>query len=400
MDTNSPTSLAPVAAKSSLLRGITLGLGLAFAAPVTAQNLDLQITDGIHWWTQDLTPDQDYLVMLGSCDPAFSGGWYGPMAFAYQETSTTNYPLVTTPIETVFQSLTGLTAANSSVVDSDVDTLRNFLKASLFTAGTAQMSENAVQSFIDPVFLPQGTNAQGAPWVEQLFGVNMGFPWLRDPSLQYIFNAQALLRQAVWARVSGTTSMTRHDFFNTPDAGFDLMKAEGITLAISLIGLRGPSAGGGDPFGTPNVPGLVGFPTSGAPQLAVSPAARIRFGGSTSPNGSGLSFRPFWNVGGNVPPQNLLTIGAAGAGWTSPAVGHDAGMQVRLFQNGAPGVNYALDLLEVDWGIVGFRIPPQCASGMHSVRQYRYYIGQLNNQPFYGPWMTIPQGMRALIAIQ
>lgn len=406
MDTSSPTSLARCAAKSSLCRSLSLALGLVVAAPVTAQNLELKVSDGVTPWTSSLSPQQSYLLMLGTCDPSFVNGWYGAIAFAYQEFNPeTDYPLVTTSLSSVVNPLINDTIPNTDVVESDSDTLLEFFEHALLTPGTANLSDVAVRNQLDPLFLPEGFNADGQPQIQQLVGYNTGFPWRRDPSLQYIFNSDSVLMDAVWRRAEPKTQLSRYQFFNAGDGGFGQMLDEGITLSVTLIGVRGPNSTiFGFPFPWPiaGVPGLTGFPALGLPQLAISNTARIRFGGSNLPFDWGLRFSPNLNLSGagSAAPSNVMSIGSPGSGFRQAATGFRPGMQIRLFQNGAQGVSYTLDLFSLGNGEVAFRIPTACATATHSVRKFRYYIGELNGVAQYGPWHTIPQGQRAIIAIQ
>ena len=179
---------------------------------------------------------------------------------------------------------------------------------------------------------------------------------------------------------------------------------QGITLAISMVGIRGPSAVGGvsSDVPIPFVPGLPGLitPPNGIPPLKVSNVSRIRFGGNNSVLDWILRFSPSLSSVGNAPPQNQLTVGSPGGWCVQAATGYTPGMQIKLYKNGASGVSYTRDVTWVSDGVVGFRIPQQCSTGNHSVRKCRHFLGEVNGQPLYGPWLTIPQGQRAVITVQ
>ncbi|MCK5940597.1 MAG: hypothetical protein KAI24_01410 [Planctomycetes bacterium] len=404
MDTNSPTSSAPVGQNSRLARRLALAFGLsltALTAPAAAQGvLQLEVSDGVQNWATSMDPQESYLLMKATCAPAFAGAWYGPVAFAYQDLPDTDMPEVSTAIAGPFQTATGLSSSCADTVVSDAATLQAFFQASLFqpTQGGPVLSENAVANFIDPLYLPESNDPHGNPIIEQVFGLNLGFPWLRETDVQYVFNCDAVLQSSVWSRMQSQTTMTRSEFFSsTGDGGFYYLMQQGIMLAITLVGMHGPEEPPGVPFGN-QPPVLQGFPAGGVPLFEVSPAALIRFGGTGLPWQVGFRFVSAYMPNGN--PVNSITIGTPGGGFTHGATGYEPGMQVKLFQNGAPGVTYELDLLWIDYGVVGFRIPAQAQTTNHSVRQYRHYLGTTNGQPNYGPWLTIPQGQRALISVQ
>ena len=387
---------------SSLLhRGaLACSVALFLAAQATSQGttpeprpLDLQVSSNEQGFgtVLDMGPS-GFVFLQCKTDSLQSGGWYGAVTHAYLD-----------PGAQVTHSLLRESHSLSSFVDNpsygwtvatpslpanwtlNVDQAGGdeFFSKALTNGVTAV--PNAVNLFLDPLFVPP--SGQG---ITQIFGENPNAGWLRDDA-SGAFNADAMLQEAAWRRLGPLVGpMKSSDFFNSDE--WQGYLNSGMQLAVTLIGIRGPdvAAGSGVSSGS-GTPGLLGFPTN-VPVYGISNEARLKFGGTGS--------YEFGYVYDPVNGMQQIFPAVPGGGVAMPSVGFSPKMQIKLFQNQAVGVEYTLTLHWATYGYTAFRVPLAAAQGPHSVREYRFYQGDVNGVPTYGAWQIIPAGGRPMVIVQ
>ncbi|MFN3243751.1 MAG: hypothetical protein ACE37K_19750 [Planctomycetota bacterium] len=366
-------------------------LGLSFAAPLTAQNeLRLQITDGVSPLTQNLNPQNGWVALWMECLPAYQGGWYGVVPYAYKPGTTGLWEYDPTPLDDHTLSYSyGNQTTTGLLVDCEPQALSDFFTRSL-RDHTGAHAENAVFRALDPIFEPAANFDPNGPSY-QFFGWSPYTPWERDQD--NAFNISSFAEEAVWHRVRHTLpsqdQAAREAYFSGED--YHLLWQQGFTVALSLIGVRGINVTGGDPFGYPST-GLSGYPGQ-APVFRVSAPALISYGGTGSAN-------LFFFFSGTSTPVRPVHTAAPGGVFVHPACNWQRGMQIRLHQNTQGGAVYICDLDWADFGKVKITVPANASSGMHSIRKFRYYVGESGGQPVYGPWFDIQPSHRPLIGVQ
>ena len=345
--------------------------------------------DGITYSTTYSATETAFMVLRCTTGMANVGGWYGGVTDAWQDPGV-NPDMER--VETPFVSLAGLYDPNAGAhyptnpsIPCRPEDGASYLWDALHDPQTRQESPTAVESLLDPLYLPQ---TAGAEFVSQQFGLTLNPAW---PMSGESINLDAVVQEAVWRRIFESVTVTKKEFFNSDE--WANMLVSGVYLGITLIGLRGPDQppGAGAAPGQPPPP-LKGFPSK-PPKFLVSNQALVTFGGAHQVE---VNFWFKWKYSGTLIP---LTLAVKGGKVRLPGAGYHPKMQVLFERVNGPG-SHVLDLEWSAYGRVEFTVPLTAASGLHSVTKYRFRRGELGGVPIYSEWTDIAPANAPVVAVQ
>lgn len=345
-------------------------------------------TDLTSWGTSVTAATGDFLAVEIDAHEDGSGGWCG-MIVDVCDVNATSGDLV--PIDTTLNtwvvpmiSPNGGSIYASNVFAADAAVGFDVFERAFFTAQGAR-SETAVIGRFDPLYSPPPLESR----IVQQLGAKPHDEWLYDSDGQG-YNLDSILQHAVWKRIEETEGGRASDYFGS-DAWSLLRENTTLKLTIKILLTRGPDVNPGEPAGPGNMPPLSGWTEGSDPlQFEVAEDNEITFIGSPGSTGT-LRFGPGWHG------INAVDVGTPGGGVIAGASGYDRGMQLKLVKG---ATEFVVDVLWVDFGVVGFRIPSGAPLGNYSTKECRYRDASDPTGQTFEPWHTIPQGCRLVIAVQ